>query len=305
MWISWYTVSIMKAPKNLFVLPFDHQTGLWKAFGWSEPITDEQNALMIETRDITYEGYQYGLSLGIPASDTAILTDDIYGKNVIDNAKKNSHPLIYTLEKSGQPSLVFQHDDWQDRVLKNKPEWIKTLVRYNPEANRADLDATLVNAKIVSDFAKAHNIPYMIEPLVQPTDTQKEIADFDHTMRPDLTVRMINEIYEAGIFPTVWKIEGSDDIEFYNKSANAIAAHDTNARIVVLGRNETIETVSTWMATGAQNDYVIGFAVGRTVFLDAIKKYISKEMTRDQAVQQIGENFYKIYKAFTNAKTHA
>ena len=124
-------------------------------------------------------------------------------------------------------------------------------------------------------------------------------------MRPALTVRMINEIYEAGIFPTVWKIEGSDDIEFYNKSANAIAAHDTNARIVVLGRNETIETVSTWMATGAQNDYVIGFAVGRTVFLDAIKKYISKEMTRDQAVQQIGENFYKIYKAFTNAKTHA
>ncbi len=303
--ISWYTVSIMKAPKNLFVLPFDHQTGLWKAFGWAEPISDDQNALMIETRDITYEGYQYGLRLGIPTVDTAILTDDIYGKNVIDSARENEHPLIYTLEKSGQPSLVFQHDDWQNRVLKNKPQWIKTLVRYNPEANRVDLDKTLANAKIVSDFAKTHNIPYMIEPLVQPTDTQKEIADFDHAMRPDLTVRMINEIYESGIFPTVWKIEGSDDIEFYNKAADAIAAHDTDARIVVLGRNETIETVSTWIATGAQNDYVIGFAVGRTVFLDAIKKYISKEITRDQAVQQIGENFYKIYKAFTNAKTHA
>lgn len=294
----------MKAPKNLFILPFDHQTGLWKEFGWSAPITDDQDKLMRATRMITYEGYLHGLSLGIPATETAILTDDLFGAEVIARAQSEHHPVIYTLEKSGQPALVFQHDDWQDRVLKNKPQWIKTLVRYNPEANRADLDATLVNLKIVSDFAKAHNIPYMIEPLVQPTESQKEIVDFDHTMRPDLTVRMIHEIYNAEIFPTVWKIEGSDVIEFYNDAANAIKEHDADARIVVLGRNETIENVSKWLAVGAQNDYVIGFAVGRTVFLDAIKKYMSGEFTNDEAIKEIGENYFKLYQAFINAKTH-
>lgn len=294
----------MKAPQNLFVLPFDHQTGLFKAFGWTEPITDEQLQFMVESREIIYQGYQYGLTLGIPKESTAILTDDIYGKTVIDNAKHDGTPLIYTLEKSGQPSLIFQHEDWKDRVIANKPEWIKTLVRYNPEANRADLDATLVNLKIVSNFAHEHNIPFMIEPLVQPTDAQKDIPDFDHSMRPDLTVRMINEIYEAGVFPTVWKIEGSDVIEFYNDAVNAIKQHDADARIVVLGRNETVETVSKWIATGAQNDYVIGFAVGRTVFLDAIKKYLNKEISKDEAIKKIGNNFYTIYKAFTNAKTH-
>lgn len=294
----------MKAPQNLFVLPFDHQTGLFKAFGWTEPITDEQLQFMYESREVIYQGYQYGLTLGIPKESTAILTDDIYGKTVIDQAKRDGTPLIYTLEKSGQPSLIFQHNDWQDRVIANKPEWIKTLVRYNPEANRADLDATLVNAKIVSDFAMNHNIPYMIEPLVQPTDSQKEIVDFDHTMRPDLTVRMIHEIYEAGIFPTVWKIEGSDVIKFYNVAADAIKQYDADARIVVLGRNETIDTVSKWIATGAQNDYVIGFAIGRTVFLDAVKKYLSKEISKDEAIKEIGTNFYTIYKAFINAKTH-
>ena len=295
----------MKAPKHLFVLPFDHQTGLWKEFGWMNPITDDQTALMIKTRDITYQGYQYGLSLGIPVADTAILTDDIYGKNVIEHAKENHHPLIYTLEKSGQPALVFQHNDWQNRVLTNKPQWIKTLVRYNPTASRADLDATLVNLKIVSDFAHEHSIPFMIEPLVQPTEPQKEISDFDHTMRPDLTVQMIHEIYSAGIAPTVWKIEGSDSAEFYTKSADAITSHDTDARIVVLGRNETLEQVCEWLTVGAQNDFVIGFAVGRTVFLDAIKKYLSGEMTNEDAIKQIGENYFKLYQAFTNAKTHA
>ena len=295
----------MKAPKNLFVLPFDHQTGLFKAFGWTEPITDEQLQFMYESREVIYEGYQYGLTLGIPKESTTILTDDIYGKTVIDNAKRDGTPLIYTLEKSGQPSLVFQHEDWKDRVIANKPEWIKTLVRYNPEANRVDLDATLVNLKIVSDFAKEQNIPFVIEPLVQPTEVQKDIPDFDHATRRELTVRMIHEIYNAGIFPTVWKIEGSDVIEFYNDAADAIAKHDTDARIVVLGRNETLETVSKWVATGAQNDYVIGFAIGRTVFLDAVKKYLSKEITKDEAIKEIGTNFYTIYNAFINAKTHA
>lgn len=295
----------MKAPHNLFVLPFDHQTGLWKEFGWIAPLTDEQTISMVKTRDITYQGYQYGLSLGIPAADTAILTDDIYGKNVIENARENGHALIYTLEKSGQPSLVFQHDDWQDRVLASKPQWIKTLVRYNPTANRVDLNATLANLKIVSDFAQQHSIPFMIEPLVQPTESQKEIPDFDHSMRPDLTVQMIHEIYNAGITPTVWKIEGSDSPEFYTKSADAISSHDTDARIVVLGRNETLEKVSQWLTIGAQNDSVIGFAVGRTVFLDAIKKYLSGEMTNEDAIKQIGENYFKLYQAFINAKTHA
>lgn len=295
----------MKAPQNLFVLPFDHQTGLFKAFGWTEPITDEQLQFMYESREIIYQGYQYGLTLGIPKESTAILTDDIYGKTVIDQAKCDGTPLIYTLEKSGQSSLVFQHDDWQDRVIANKPDWIKTLVRYNPEANRADLDATLVNLKIVSDFAHEHNVPFMIEPLVQPTESQKDIPDFDHATRRELTTRMIHEIYNAGVFPTVWKIEGSDVIEFYNNAADAIKQHDTDARIVVLGRNETIDTVSKWIGIGAQNAYVIGFAIGRTVFLDAVKKYLNKEITKDEAVKEIGTNFYTIYKAFINAKTHA
>jgi 5-dehydro-2-deoxygluconokinase len=115
---------------------------------------------------------------------------------------------------------------------------------------------------------------------------------------------MMDEIYSNGIYPAVWKIEGSDDVEFYNKASAVIAKYDPNARIVVLGRNETIENVSKWLAAGAQNDYVIGFAVGRTVFLDAIKKYMSGEFTNDEAIKEIGENYFKLYQAFINAKTH-
>jgi myo-inositol catabolism protein IolC len=40
------------------------------------------------------------------------------------------------------------------------------------------------------------------------------------------------------------------------------------------------------------------------VFLDAIKKYMSGEFTNDEAIKEIGENYFKLYQAFINAKTH-
>lgn len=288
----------MQTPEKLFILPFDHQTGLWKAFGWLEPITPEQISLMHTTRMITYQGYLHGLTLGIPQSETAILTDDVYGAQVLAQAKKDNVPVIYTLEKSGQPSLVFQHDDWQERILEQKPDWIKTLVRFNPTAPAADLALSLENLKKVSDFAHEHQIPYMIEPLVQPTEEQKDIADFDHNLRHDLTVTMIHTIYQAGISPTVWKIEGSDISTFYTRAAEAIQTYDDQSRIVVLGRNETLEKVISWIQAGIHEQKVIGFAVGRTVFLEALKKFLSGDFTSEEAIHEIGERYHHLYCAF-------
>lgn len=288
----------MQAPQKLFILPFDHQTGLWKAFGWLEPITPEQISLMHTTRMITYQGYLHGISLGIPKNETAILTDDIYGGAVLSQATNDGVPTIYTLEKSGQPSFIFQHENWQERILEQKPNWIKTLVRFNPTAYAADLALSLENLKKVSDFAHEHQIPYMIEPLVQPTEEQKDIADFDQNLRHDLTVTMIHTLSQAGIAPTVWKIEGSDNPSFYTRIAEALETYDDQARIVILGRNETLETVITWIQAGIQEQKVIGFAVGRTVFLEALKKFLSGEITNDEAIREIGEHYYRLYCAF-------
>jgi 5-dehydro-2-deoxygluconokinase len=293
----------MKNPEKLCILPFDHQTGLWKAFGWTVPITLEQEILMEQTRMIIYQGYLKSLEMGVIKQETAILTDDNYGRKVIEQAKKDNVPVIYTLEKSGQPYLLFNHENWQEKISEIQPDWIKTLVRYNPLNDPGHLQITRENLLLVSNFAKEHTIGFMIEPLVPPTPEQSENNDYDHQLRPDLTVQMIHEIYNAGIFPNIWKIEGSDTTEFYKKSADAIASHDSNARIVVLGRNETLDQVGQWLTVGGENDSVIGFAVGRTVFLDAIKKFIAGEYTDQQAIDQISENYFKLYQTFSKTKT--
>lgn len=288
-------------PTELYVLPFDHQTGLWKAFDWQDPISPDQEITMRKTRMIIYQGYLHGIELGIPKSQTAILTDDRYGNEVLSLAKSQGTPTIYTLEKSGQEVLTFTHDNWQEIVREKNPHWIKTLVRYNPTADSENLSITRERLKQVSDFAREHGYGFMIEPLVIPTHDQLSESDFDHSMRPNLTVKMITEIYEAGIYPTIWKIEGSDDVNFYHMVSKQIHLYDTHARIVVLGRNESMEHVENWITTGALEPSVIGFAVGRTVFLEAIQQFINQKITEKESITIIGENYYNLYKAF-NAK---
>jgi 5-dehydro-2-deoxygluconokinase len=251
---------------------------------------------------LTYEGYLYGLSLGIPKSQTAILTDDLYGNEVLQRAHAEHTPIIYTLEKSGQSYLDFIHNDWRERALRDRPDWIKTLVRYNPTANKNDLSTTLENLKLVSDFAHDNDFGFMIEPLVPPTDEQKDIMDFDHVLRPELTVQMIREIYDYGIYPNIWKIEGLDTIDFYTHVSEAISLYDSNARIVILGRNESLDNVKKWLSVGAVESSVVGFAVGRTVFLDAIQQFISGNITSEEARKLIGQNYYELYKTFYDAK---
>jgi myo-inositol catabolism protein IolC len=289
-------------PTGLYVLPFDHQNSLYKLFGWQLPLSPEQESVMRKTRMVTYEGYLQGVALGVPQTDTAILTDDLYGDEVLARAASDHTPVIYTLEKSGQEILTFAHDNWQEIVLEKNPTWIKTLVRYNPTADSENLRITRQRLKQVSDFAREHGYGFMIEPLVIPTEEQKTNPDFDHVMRPELTVHMLREIYEADIYPTIWKIEGLDTVDFYNHASDTIQHYDASARIVVLGRSESITTVKQWLSAGAQNPMVIGFAIGRTVFADALLEFIRGNITDKEAITIIANNYYELYTTFIQAK---
>ena len=52
------------------------------------------------------------------------------------------------------------------------------------------------------------------------------------------------------------------------------------------------------LKVGAQVPGVIGFAVGRTIFLDALMKFRGNEITRDQAAEMIAERFVHFYRVF-------
>ena len=291
--------------RKLCILPFDHRSYFEQLLGFTEPLTTEQSAQLTDYKKLVYAGYEKSLELGIPKEDSAILVDDMFGLGILIDAKAKGYNTLQSTEISGDNHFEFQHGaDWKSWIEKVKPTFVKALVRYNPEDHK-DLNAeSLDGLRELSKYAHANGYKFLIEPLVPASDEQlKKMKDdkhrYDTELRPQLTAQMITEMQDAGVEPDIWKIEGMFDTDDY---ALVVAAARRGGRnhvgVISLGRNETDEIVEIWLKVGAMVPGVIGFAVGRTVFLNGLMKFQSKEFTREQAAQDIAERFVHFYNVF-------
>lgn len=304
--------------KHIFaILPFDHRSYFEHLLstptasfaerlplkeGASEHLAQE----ISEYKKIIYEGYEKSLELGVPKESSAILVDDIFGLDILLDAKSKGYTTLQSTEVSGIDHFEFEHrNDWQSWIEKVQPTFVKALVRYNPEVNIALNQKSVEGLKQLSDYAHAHQYQFLIEPLVGASDAQLASVNndkyrYDTELRPSLTVRMIEELQNAGIEPDVWKIEGMFDVADYEQVVRAAQKNGRDhVEIISLGRNETDEVVETWLKVGARVPGVVGFAVGRTIFLDALMKYKNHEISRDQAVIEIAHRFKHFYDVFT------
>ena len=293
--------------KKLCILPFDHRSYFENLLGFTEPLSDDQKKELTEYKKIVYAGYEKSLNIGADKNMSAILVDDVFGFDILIDAKSKGYTTLQSTEISGIDHFEFEHGNaWQEWIEKVQPTFVKVLVRYNVDGDSDLNQKSLVNLKKVSDYAHAHGYKFLIEPLVPATSTQLEQCGgdktkYDHELRPDLTVRMIIEMQNAGVEPDVWKIEGMYTETDYAKCVTASRKDGRiHVGIVSLGRNETDDVVELWLRTGAKVPGVIGFAVGRTIFLEALLEYRKNTITADQASTKIAERFLHFYKVFNN-----
>jgi myo-inositol catabolism protein IolC len=97
---------------------------------------------------------------------------------------------------------------------------------------------------------------------------------FDRELRAALTVAAIGEIAADGIRPELWKIEGPESLADAARIAGAVRSADPDAGCLVLGRGADYAAVRRWLAIAAATDGFTGFAVGRTIWWDALRGYV-------------------------------
>ncbi|MCK9393579.1 DUF2090 domain-containing protein [bacterium] len=221
--------------------------------------------------------------------DFSILVDEEYGEKIIKDAKKNKIKICLPVEKSGGNQLKFNYGrNFKDHILKINPDFVKVLVRYNKEntdINKKQLE-TLAE---LSSFCKENNFKTILELLVPPTKHDLKIcqdkATYDKKLRAQKTAESIKEI-KAAISPTIWKLEGLD-----GKQWEIVINETKKANIIILGRGEDDKKVKQWLRDAAKFEQIIGFAIGRTIFMDPIKKYYSKKINAEEASLLIAKKF--------------
>jgi 5-dehydro-2-deoxygluconokinase len=295
----------------LYVLPFDHRGTFQKnMFGWPGKLTAEQASKITAAKHVIYDGFKAALAAGVPGSKAGILVDEQFGAEILRDAARHGYVTALTTEKSGQDEFDFEYgDDFALHILEFVPTFSKVLVRYNPEGDVAMNGRQVERLKRLSEYLHAAGrIRFMFELLVPPLPGQLERfrgnkKDYDRELRPQLMVRAITILQDAGVEPDVWKIEGIDRLE---DCARVVAAVRRSGRdhvgCIILGRGEDDAKVREWLKTAAAVRGFIGFAVGRTSFWEPLTEWKDGRMAREKAVSEIARRYREWVDIFESAR---
>jgi myo-inositol catabolism protein IolC len=293
---------------KLYILAFDHRGSFQKKmFGIQGDPTPEETQTIADAKHLIYEGMVKAVAAGGVAADTiGVLVDEQFGGDIPTSAKAAGLKLAMPVEKSGQDTFDFEYgDEFADHITSFDPAFSKVLVRYNPEGDTlANLDQ-LEKLKQLADWLHANNRKFLFELLVPATGDQLATVDsdtdrYDAELRPELMRRAIADAQDYGIEVDIWKIEGVDD----RADAEMLAEQSREGEgregvvCVLLGRGASDDKVDHWLGQAAPVEGFVGFAIGRSIWWDALKGFLDGSVKREDATQKIADNYLRFIKVY-------
>jgi myo-inositol catabolism protein IolC len=299
---------------KLYILAFDHRGSFQKKmFGIEDDPTPEQTATISDAKRLIYEGMELAVERGLDASAAGVLIDEQFGGDVPKIAREHGLKLAMPVEKSGQDEFDFQYgSDFGAHIEQFDTDFSKVLVRFNPdgdpEMNRRQLD----RLKELADWLHERDRLFLFELLVPAEPAQLEAVGgdtdrYDAELRPELMRRAIEAIQNHGVEVDIWKIEGVDAQEDAEAIARQTRAGEgrENVVCVLLGRGASQAKVDQWLQQAAPVDGFVGFAIGRSIWWDALKGFLDGSLERGAAAEQIAGNYLRFVKVYDDAEAGA
>jgi myo-inositol catabolism protein IolC len=298
---------------KLYILAFDHRGSFQKKmFGIEGEPSADQTETIADAKRLIFEGMLDAVSRGVEAEATGVLVDEQFGSDIPRRAHEGGLKLAMPVEKSGQDEFDFQYgDDFGAHIEKYGPDFSKVLVRYNPdgdpELNKRQID----RLKRLADWLHEHDRKFLFELLVPATDEQLSQVDddtdrYDAELRPELMRRSIEDFQNAEVEVDVWKIEGVDeqsDAAMLAEQARSGSGRE-GVTCVLLGRGASTEKVNQWLEKAAPVEGFIGFAIGRSIWWDALQGFLGGDLSREAAASQIADNYLHFVKVYEGQAVH-
>ena len=298
---------------KLYILAFDHRGSFQKKmFGIEGDPTEEQTETIADAKKLIFEGMLEAVHRGAEAGATGVLVDEQFGSDIPEQARSNGLKLAMPVEKSGQEEFDFEYgEQFGAHIESFDPDFSKVLVRLNPDGDPAMNERQLGRLKELSDWLHEKGRKFLFELLVPATEAQLQQVDgdddrYDSELRPELMRRAIETAQTAGIEVDIWKIEGVDD-----RDDAAMLAEQTRSgsgregvKCVVLGRGASSDRVDRWLQAAAPVEGFVGFAIGRSIWWDALKGFLEGAFPREQAAAQIADNYLRFTNVYEGQAVH-
>jgi myo-inositol catabolism protein IolC len=222
----------------LYLLPFDHRTSFTKdLLGITGPPDGVQRHRVSDLKMLIWEGFTRALARGATSEFCGVLVDEEFGADVARAARSSGVALAMPVEKSGQDEFELAYGDgFAEYIDAFDPDFVKVLVRYNPEGEPSLNARQDIRLAQLSEWLVTHGRSLLFELLVPPTAAQTaKVGDgpraYERNELPGLIVDAIAALQDAGVEPNIWKIQGID--------ARAGCEHAA-AQARIAGRDRTI-----------------------------------------------------------------
>jgi len=285
---------------KLYILAFDHRGSFQKKmFGIEGDPTPEEVEKISDAKRLIFEGMLEAVNRGAEPGATGVLVDEQFGSNIPQRAREHHLKLAMPVEKSGQDEFDFYYCfNFGAHIEKFDPDFSNVLVRYNPDDDETINRRQLERLKRLADWLHENDGKFLFELLVPANEQQLASVDgdtdrYDAELRPGLMRQAIQEIQNAGVEVDIWKIEGVDEREDAEMLAEETRTGPGREGVVcvLLGRGASTEKVEHWLRIAAPVKGFVGFAIGRSIWWDALKGWLGDELDREAAAAQIADNY--------------
>ncbi len=299
---------------KLYILAFDHRGSFQKKmFGIEGDPTPDQTETITDAKRLVYEGMELAVERGVDAEAAGVLVDEQFGGDIPRLAHEHGLTLAMPVEKSGQDEFDFQYEDqFGEHIERFDPRFSKVLVRYNPEGEAEMNERQVERLKRLADWLHEHDRKFLFELLVPAEPAQLESVGgdtdrYDAELRPELMRRAIEDMQDAGVEVDVWKIEGVDRQEDAQMLVDQTRKGEGRENVVsvLLGRGASDEKVDHWLQQAAPVEGMVGFAIGRSIWWDALKGFLGGDLPREKAAEQIAENYLRFIQVYDDAEAGA
>jgi myo-inositol catabolism protein IolC len=297
--------------RPLYVLSFDYRGSFeTRMFGSKSALTPEQTAQIAESKQVIYDGFKAAVAAGVPKQNAAIVVDEQFGAAALRDAKANGFAIACPVEKNGHDEFDFEYgENFPSHLEAFQPTFCKALVRYNPEGDQTLNRRQTDRLKRLSRYLHSESRTlFMLELLVPAEKAQLEKvkgdkSTYDLELRPRLMVQTIEELQDAHVEPDVWKVEGLDRREDYERIV-AAARYGGRDKVgcILLDPGEDEKKVREWLTIAATVPGFIGFAIARIDFWERVAAWRAKRATRQAVVGQIARRYREFVDIFEKAR---
>jgi myo-inositol catabolism protein IolC len=299
--------------KKLYILAFDHRGSFEKMFGISgRGPTEEETGRIQDAKSLIFEGFRRAVDDGAPREAAGILVDGQYGPQVARAAKQEGLNLAMPVEKSGQAEFDFEYGErFGESIEDFDPTFSKVLVRMNPEGDQEMNARQSERLRRLSDWLHERDRKFLFELLVPAEAHQLEAVGgdedrYDSEARPQLMMGAIEALQDAGIEPDIWKIEGIDERATCEQIAKLVRRGGRDrVSCVVLGRGASDAKVDQWLRAGSGVPGYIGFAIGRSIFGEAVKALAAGDGDREAGAASVAAKYRRFIDVYESASVPA